>query len=116
MLGSRSLIARLALFLLLIVAPTAALERAGLDLDSGSRDASASNVEHAVDSELDETVVQSSEPTLRSAARGARARRPAAIRSAGGLRSSLVADLRPSRVPSPVPYPPIRRPLVRLLN
>ena len=117
MLRSRAFIVRLALFLLLLVTSSATLERIGFALSSSdAREGDASACERVLDTDRDATDIELAQPVLRTSPRELRATRPAAAERSTIARLTLVANLRPIRVFSPVPHPPVRSPLIRLLN
>ncbi len=114
MLGPRSLLTRIALLLLLIFSSVtlvpgniSVVERSEADV-SGALRASTTEIDHG-----DLEVLQ---PAHRSMSHRARVLRSAARSGEGEPRFTLVADLRPVRLASPVPHPPLRRPPPRLLN
>lgn len=114
MLALRSFFPRIALLFLLILAP-AALGRANISIvEAGNSDVSGSFRTGA--SENDAGVLEALQPPVRDGAHRPVASRSAPRAGAAPPRAVLVADLRPVRVPSPVPHPPLRRPPPRFLN
>ncbi|WP_437276589.1 hypothetical protein WME90_35845 [Sorangium sp. So ce375] len=67
-------------------------------------------------SENDAGVFEALQPPLRDASHRSVASRAAPRAGVARPRAVLVADLRPVRIPSPVPHPPLRRPPPRFLN
>ncbi|WP_437587539.1 hypothetical protein [Sorangium sp. So ce1000] len=99
---------------MLILAP-AALGRANISINEAAN-SDVSGTFRAGVSEIDADVLESLQPPLRDAPQRSAASRAAPRVGAERPRAELVADLRPIRVPSPVPHPPLRRPPPRLLN
>jgi hypothetical protein len=118
MLSSRLLLSRLLLLLLLFVAPSLMVGRfGGMERLDISRGADMSSEESELESELDPRHLEElASLTSRTSTRRERAPRPEASRGVLPVSFALVADLRPVRLPSPVPLPPLRRPIRRLLN
>jgi hypothetical protein len=113
---SRSFLARLALLVVLILSPTMLLGRIHGALAGGVDERGASG-QRAIESEVDaddlEAARLAAASPLESRTRG---RRLATNSPETSHRFVLVADLRPTRLTSPVQHPPLRPRLLRLLN
>ncbi|KYF49907.1 hypothetical protein BE08_37500 [Sorangium cellulosum] len=109
----RSFFPRIALLFALFLAPLTVVPGNISVVETNSSDVSGTFHTGAV--EIDHTDLEVLQPQ-RGATFRARALQRAAMGDGMPPRVILVADLRPTRIASPVPRPPLRRPPPRFLN
>ncbi|AUX36157.1 hypothetical protein SOCE836_083630 [Sorangium cellulosum] len=114
MLVLRSFLPRIALLFALILAPLT-LVRGNISIIEASN-SDVSGMFRTGSAEIDQVDLAGLQPSIRAGAHRLRAMRSVPGDGARRPRAALVADLRPARISSPVPHPPVRRPPPRFLN
>ncbi|WP_437333369.1 hypothetical protein [Sorangium sp. So ce394] len=114
MLVLRSFLPRIALLFALILAPLTLVRGNISIIEASNSDVSGSF--RTGSTEIDQVDLAGLQPSVRAGAHRLRAMRSVRGDGAKRPRVALVADLRPARLASPVPHPPVRRPPPRFLN